>query len=236
MPGKHRRRHINVRGLFAAGLSGLAVLTLGYIILRPAPDLPAPHPQAEVTAVLVGTDPTPTRSYRVPRATRERKLPLPRHVALYRDPVRSARTPAASPAPSLTYSAAPRSPRPAGVNPKRFAVIAAAKTQLGDPYVWGGTGPDGWDCSGILQWAFAQAGLTIPRVSADQARIGTPTSVANLKPGDLIAWDGHIALWLGNNQLLESQRPGTVVSIRTFGTQGWWDEEARGIALDYSQL
>lgn len=183
--------------------------------------------------MLVGIEPTPSRSYRPPRANRKQERS--RHVTPNRDPVRLRPT-EASPTPSRTYSVAPRSPQPAGLNSKRLAVIAAAKTQLGDPYVWGGTGPNGWDCSGILQWAFAQAGLSIPRVSYDQARIGTVVPVSALKPGDLIAWDGHIALWLGNNQLLESQRPGTVVSIRTFGTQGWWDEEARGIALDYSRL
>lgn len=112
----------------------------------------------------------------------------------------------------------------------RAAVLAAAKKYLGTPYVWGGTTPAGFDCSGLLQYAFAQVGLSLPRLSYDQLRIGTPEQRSKLKPGDFIGWGdgGHIALYLGNNQVLEAPRPGESVRIRTVGE----DENAFGVSLD----
>ena len=94
---------------------------------------------------------------------------------------------------------------------------------IGLPYVWGGTDPErGVDCSGLVQSVYASFGIDLPRLSADQARAGTPVaSMAEAKPGDLIAWDNssrndgadHIAIYIGNGEMVEAPRPGGVVQI-----------------------
>lgn len=109
-----------------------------------------------------------------------------------------------------------------GVDGWRKAVIEYARTAVGTPYVWGGTNlASGVDCSGLIQAAFAKAGINIPRVSYQQANYGKRVGIDALQPGDLVAWDNstrnpgadHIALYIGNGQILEASRPGTVVHI-----------------------
>lgn len=91
------------------------------------------------------------------------------------------------------------------------AVVAAARTRIGDPYEWGATGPDAFDCSGLCQWAYAQIGVAIPRTSQQQAQAGQPVSRAQLQPGDLVIYypdASHVALYSGN---------GNVISASTYG-------------------
>lgn len=98
-------------------------------------------------------------------------------------------------------------------------VIGFAQEQLGDPYVWGGTGPDGWDCSGLMQWAFGQAGVKLPRVSQDQQNVGEEVPLENVQPGDLLFWGRpahHVAVALGGGKLLEAPRTGLNVRIRSY--------------------
>lgn len=96
-------------------------------------------------------------------------------------------------------------------------VIASAKKYLGVPYVWGGTTPSGLDCSGLVQLAFKDLGIDLPRVSRDQAKAGEPVaSLADAQPGDLVAFGtpvDHIAIYLGDNQILEAPQPGSNVHI-----------------------
>ena len=111
------------------------------------------------------------------------------------------------------------------------AVIATARQYVGMPYVWGGSSPadGGMDCSGLVQYAYGQHGIDLPRVSADQARAGSPVaSMAEARPGDLVAWDNsgrnvgadHIAIYLGDGMILEAPRTGLdirVISIEDSG-------------------
>lgn len=102
-------------------------------------------------------------------------------------------------------------------------VVAKAREMVGLPYVWGGTDPQsGVDCSGLVQSVYSSFGIELPRLSADQARAGTPVaSMADAKPGDLIAWDNssrnvgadHIAIYIGNGQMIEAPRPGGKVQV-----------------------
>lgn len=102
-------------------------------------------------------------------------------------------------------------------------VISNAKTQLGVPYLWGGTTPnEGFDCSGLLQWAFRQEGVTIPRVTHDQWNAGTRVDYEDIQRGDLIFWRSdptapdyisHVAIYLGDGQMLEAPRTGLNVRI-----------------------
>jgi hypothetical protein len=115
---------------------------------------------------------------------------------------------------------------PAGVTGDQ--VVAEARKYLGVPYVWGGTdGQRGLDCSGLVQLVYRNLGHELPRVSYQQAQAGTPVaSMAEARPGDLIAWDNssrndgvdHIAIYLGNGQMIEAPRPGGVVQIREVTT------------------
>lgn len=103
-------------------------------------------------------------------------------------------------------------------------VVAKAREMVGLPYVWGGTDPErGVDCSGLVQSAYASLGVELPRLSADQARSGTEVQggLAAARPGDLIAWDNssrnvgadHIAIYIGNGQMIEAPRPGGRVQV-----------------------
>lgn len=98
-------------------------------------------------------------------------------------------------------------------------VIKFAQQQLGDPYVWGGNGPDGWDCSGLLKWAFGQAGVKIPRVAKDQQRVGKAVSTDKVQPGDLL-FNGnpayHVVMAIGGGKIIEAPKPGQKVRIRSF--------------------
>ncbi len=95
---------------------------------------------------------------------------------------------------------------------KADAIIATAKKYIGVRYLWGGTSPNtGFDCSGFVQYVFAQNGTTLPRVSRDQYTVGTPVDFNNLQPGDLvffsIAKNGvvdHDGIYIGNGQFINS--------------------------------
>lgn len=129
-------------------------------------------------------------------------------------------------------------PKSGVVGGTRQRVADFAKTLLGTPYVWGGTDPDtGLDCSGLVQLALKQVGVNLPRISAAQARSGQRTDVGKLQVGDLVAWDNssrnngadHIAIYIGNGQIIEAPRPGLGVRIRTLDD----DEGAWGVSLSY---
>ncbi|MEK0021722.1 NlpC/P60 family protein [Corynebacterium sp. KPL4035] len=94
------------------------------------------------------------------------------------------------------------------------AAVAAAKSQVGQPYVWGGTGNGGFDCSGLTQWAYSQAGVELPR-TADQQAIGQQVSADQLQPGDLVVWDGHVAMYSGNGEIVEAGDPVQTNPLRT---------------------
>ena len=85
--------------------------------------------------------------------------------------------------------------------------VRHALTQLGVPYVWGGTTPGvGLDCSGLTQWAYHQAGLDLPRLAQEQD-LGAAVNQNALRPGDLAVWDGHVAMVVGNGQMIEAGDP-----------------------------
>lgn len=109
-------------------------------------------------------------------------------------------------------------------------VIRAAFTRLGWPYVWGGESEaeGGYDCSGLMQFAFAKAGIRLPRVAADQARVGWVVPYAKAQPGDMLIWANdptapgyisHIALYLGKGKMIAAPRRGTVVQVQNVYTR-----------------
>lgn len=98
-------------------------------------------------------------------------------------------------------------------------VIAFLKAQVGDAYVMGGTGPNAWDCSGLVQAAFKQVGVDLPRVSQDQSTSGTPVSLSNIQVGDILYWGSagsayHVGVYIGNGQYLDAANPSKGVVIQ----------------------
>ncbi|GAB2927278.1 MULTISPECIES: NlpC/P60 family protein [unclassified Streptomyces] len=102
------------------------------------------------------------------------------------------------------------------------AALSAAATQIGKPYVSGGSGPNSYDCSGLTQWAFAQAGVSITRTTYTQQNDGTKIGRSQLKPGDLVFFNGlsHVGFYAGNNQILHAPKPGTVVRYESMDYMG----------------
>lgn len=99
--------------------------------------------------------------------------------------------------------------------PSERAAIAvrAALSRLGLPYVWGGTDPNkGMDCSGLTQWAYSQAGIKLPRTAATQT-IGQKVNINDIQPGDLVIWSGHVAMYIGNGQMVEEPHTGDVCHV-----------------------
>ncbi len=94
------------------------------------------------------------------------------------------------------------------------AVLEIAARYVGVPYVYGGSTPSGFDCSGFTQYVFAQLGVSLPRSSSAQRYVGQVVSQADALPGDLIWSPGHIAIYAGGNQQIDAPRPGKTVQFR----------------------
>src|SRR6266571_6108610 len=102
------------------------------------------------------------------------------------------------------------------------AMLVAAVSRLGMPYIWGAAGPTSFDCSGLVKWSFAQAGVVMPRVAADQARTGPSVPVGQLAPGDLLFYHtdptapgyiSHVAIYLGDGKMIQAPQPGMNVEV-----------------------
>lgn len=95
------------------------------------------------------------------------------------------------------------------------AALQAAMTKEGSAYSWGAEGPGSFDCSGLVQWAYSQVGVDLPRSSREQARVGTAVTRDQLQPGDLIALDGHIGLFVGGDTYYDAPTYGQTVGRST---------------------
>lgn len=96
--------------------------------------------------------------------------------------------------------------------------VRAALSRLGCPYVWGATGPDRFDCSGLVSWAYGRAGVPLHRTTFEQIHDGIAVSPAQIRPGDLVfPHAGHVQLAIGHNLVVEAPYAGATVRISTLG-------------------
>ena len=103
-----------------------------------------------------------------------------------------------------------------------LTMLRAALSRRGKPYVWGGSGPNVFDCSGLVQWSFAQAGIVMPRVAADQALTGPAVPLSQAAAGDLLFYHtdptdpryiSHVAIYLGHDLMIQAPEPGMDVEV-----------------------
>jgi len=127
---------------------------------------------------------------------------------------------ALTPLPALANSSAAGAPvaaAPAAApNQAAQTAVDTALAQVGKPYVWGGAGPNSFDCSGLTQYAYGAAGVSLPHSSAMQSTLGVPVDRASLRPGDLVFFYSpvsHVAMYIGNGQIVQASTAGQPVNV-----------------------
>ncbi|ATW48091.1 NlpC/P60 family protein [Streptomyces xantholiticus] len=105
-------------------------------------------------------------------------------------------------------------------SPHAAAATTAARSVVGSPYVWGANGPSGFDCSGLVQWSYAQAGVGLPRTSQAQAYAGRRVPLSQARPGDIVTYRSdasHVGMYVGNGQVVHAPYPGAAVRYDPVG-------------------
>ena len=131
------------------------------------------------------------------------------------------------PAARTPVPAPPDSSLPAPVlSPLRTQVVFTAMQMVGVPYLWGGSTPAGFDCSGLVQYAYSNAGLQLPRTAAAQFAASTPLTLENAVAGDLLFFNdrsrtSHVAIYLGEGRFVHAPNGGSHVSLDNLGTSYW---------------
>lgn len=136
------------------------------------------------------------------------------------EPTRPAQTATQQTAAAATATAAAEVATPsvvADIAPSAIggSILDIAMRYQGVPYVYGGTTPRGFDCSGFTQYVFRQAGIGLPRTSWAQGSAGTRISASQAQPGDLVYYGGHIGIYAGNGMMIHSPHPGTTVRLQS---------------------
>ena len=109
---------------------------------------------------------------------------------------------------------------PPGGSPEGAIVVQAALSRMGSPYSWGAEGPNAFDCSGLVKWAFQQAGVSLPHSSQAQAAGGQPVSLSDMQPGDVVTYYGdasHVGLYIGDGMIVHASTYGTPVKVAPVG-------------------
>ena len=105
---------------------------------------------------------------------------------------------------------------PGGGSPEAATVIQAALSRIGSPYSWGGSGPNAFDCSGLVMWSFQQAGISLPHSSQALAKGGQPVSMDQMQPGDLVTYysdASHVGIYIGDGMMVHASTYGTPVRV-----------------------
>jgi len=117
-------------------------------------------------------------------------------------------------------------------DPVRTQIVFTAMQMVGVPYVWGGAAPTGFDCSGLVHYAYANAGIPVPRTAADQLGATAPLTLEQAEAGDLLFFrDGgrtsHVAIYLGQGRFVHAPNGGKQVSLDSFANTYWRARFAR---------
>jgi cell wall-associated NlpC family hydrolase len=112
---------------------------------------------------------------------------------------------------------------------KYTGVVGIAMRYLGVPYVWGGSSPSGFDCSGFVMYVYAQVGVSLPHYTGAQWAMGVPVAKSDLEPGDLVFFDGlgHVGIYIGGGSFIHAPHTGTVVQISSLNS-GWYADTYDG--------
>jgi cell wall-associated NlpC family hydrolase len=149
------------------------------------------------------------------------------------EPAPSTRRPSASKPATRPVTATPAPPPPVrGGSGAAGTAVRTAMAQLGDPYVWAAAGPDAFDCSGLVQYAYGAAGIALPHSSRMQSTMGTSVSRSALRPGDLVFFFSpvsHVGIYIGNGQMVHAATSGSPVKIASIDAMGSY-HNARRIA------
>ncbi|WP_240136018.1 C40 family peptidase [Streptomyces sp. MUM 178J] len=114
----------------------------------------------------------------------------------------------------------PEASGPGPASARAAAAVAAARSAVGRPYVWGANGPSSFDCSGLMQWSYAQAGVGLPRTSQAQRYAGRRVPLSQARPGDLVTYRSdasHVGMYMGNGQVVHAPYPGASVRYDPVG-------------------
>lgn len=101
------------------------------------------------------------------------------------------------------------------------AAVNAALSRLGMPYTWAASGPNSFDCSGLMKWAYSQAGVSLPHSSGAQSKSGTQLAVSAAAPGDILWMPGHVGMYIGNGQVVHAPTTGDVVKVVPVSSMSW---------------
>ena len=118
----------------------------------------------------------------------------------------------------------------AAAGPAAQVAVDTAMAQIGDPYVWAAGGPDAFDCSGLTQYAYAAAGVSLPHSSRMQSQMGTPVSRSELQPGDLVFFYepvSHVGMYIGNGQMVHASTSGQPVQVASLDSMGSFNSARR---------
>jgi cell wall-associated NlpC family hydrolase len=190
-PGRHRRRPLRTlaaRAAIVAGSTATALLTTLPVAPSPSPaSVPAATP---ATAPVAPAAAAPVTTPVVPLAVSRSTLPA-----------------------AFDVQAAVAAAAPAAL---RASAMQRALGKIGARYSWGASGPNAFDCSGLVSWAYRSAGRTLPRSSRAMARVGTPVARSALQPGDLVFFyrgPSHVGIYVGNGRIVHASNPAHPVKI-----------------------
>ena len=138
--------------------------------------------------------------------------------------------------PARLTGSVPLVPIPPAHHPRRLSLgeraVRIAERELGTPYVYGGSGPSGFDCSGLTSYVYGELGISLPHNAAAQFGYGRPVDLRHLRPGDLLFFHGlgHVGLYIGHGRMIHAPQTGERVSIQPLSARGGSLAGARRVA------